>query len=255
MTRRFNEFARGLPVLCAVALGALALTAATPALGGDGPIYLRADVGYGASRDAKLEDADPGGRNPLYGAGNWVNGDVGRSVALGAGIGVRVLPALRAEAAVHWLPGLEYTGVTRRSGAAVRADADGLALMANVYLDLDRLDGSHGDGPIHPWVSAGLGTARTHLGTVRTEAAGRTITAPGGTSWRFAWSLGFGAAVDLTDSLALDLGYRYLDMGKVRTDGGTAQMVSAAGTFTGPVDPVEARLRTHLVTVGLRYSF
>jgi opacity protein-like surface antigen len=253
MTRRTNGFARGLTVLGAAALGAAALAAASPALGDGGLFYLRADVGYGVARDAKLEDTN--GANPLYGSGNWVTGDLGRSVALGAGVGVRFLPPLRAEAGVHWLPGLEYTGVTRRSGAAVRADADALALMASVYVDLDRLDGGSGSGPIHPWVSAGLGAARTHLGSVRTEAAGRTITSPGGTSWRFAWSLGFGAAVDLTDSLALDLGYRYLDMGKVRTDGGTAQMVSAGGTFTGAVDPVEARLRTHLVTVGLRYSF
>jgi opacity protein-like surface antigen len=37
------------------------------------------------------------------------------------------------------------------------------------------------------------------------------------TSTNFAWNLGIGAAWKLTDNIALDLGYRYANLGKAKT--------------------------------------
>jgi len=73
----------------------------------------------------------------------------------------------------------------------------------------------------------------------------------------FAWNLGFGVAYSLTDNIALDLGYRFTDMGKI--DLQTVNMVDATelggDIFAGSTMNITTNLRSHEVLFGVRYAF
>jgi len=126
--------------------------------------------------------------------------------------------------------------------------------MLNVYADLGTYHG------FTPYVGAGIGVARNVLGRytriVATEEAidpdtGETI--PGGTvstrlagasDYTFAWALMAGLGYELSDSFTLDLGYRYISLGDVKTRGygdGAGAEVESIGA--------------HEIRIGLRYAF
>jgi opacity protein-like surface antigen len=49
--------------------------------------------------------------------------------------------------------------------------------------------------------------------------------------WNFAWALMAGLSFDVTQNLKLDLGYRYLDLGKVTS--GSMHCLTGTGFITG----------------------
>lgn len=78
-----------------------------------------------------------------------------------------------------------------------------------------------------------------------------TATTPGASKTSFAWGLAAGVGVDVTPQVAVDVGYRYLDLGKVETGRGEARL---GGAPFGTVAPVTAALNVHVLSVGLRYT-
>jgi len=91
--------------------------------------------------------------------------------------------------------------------------------FANTYFDF------HNSSAFTPYVGVGLG-----MSFLSAKAEGSATIAGGGitvpdepfkygkkTSSNFAWNLGAGAAWKVTNSVVLDLGYRYADLGKART--------------------------------------
>ena len=65
----------------------------------------------------------------------------------------------------------------------------------------------------------------------------------------FAWHIGAGVGVALTDSITLDAGYRFVSLGKAET-----------GTYTNPYNGVTARgesknVYLHQLYIGARYEF
>jgi opacity protein-like surface antigen len=68
-----------------------------------------------------------------------------------------------------------------------------------------------------------------------------------GDDWSFAWALMAGVAYEFSPSLAVDVGYRYIDMGEVSSD----TIASGAGDGDFTYDDLQA----HEVRVGMRYMF
>ena len=62
----------------------------------------------------------------------------------------------------------------------------------------------------------------------------------------FAWSLGAGVSYDITQSIAADFSYQYLDLGEAKT--GMSQFAPLDERFEGD-------LETHELKAGIRYSF
>jgi outer membrane autotransporter protein len=62
----------------------------------------------------------------------------------------------------------------------------------------------------------------------------------------FAWSLGAGVSYDVTQNIAVDFSYQYLDLGEAKT--GAPSWVSSLEYVTG-------NLETHELKAGIRYSF
>ncbi|WP_256581541.1 MULTISPECIES: outer membrane protein [Pseudomonas] len=70
------------------------------------------------------------------------------------------------------------------------------------------------------------------------------------TQTNLAWSLGAGVAYDVTDRLALDLGYRYVDMGD--TESGWNNFLNARGLQD---EKMKANLVSSEVVLGMRWAF
>jgi opacity protein-like surface antigen len=116
-------------------------------------------------------------------------------------------------------------------------------LMANVYKDLGKF------GNVTPYVGAGIGVAYNQLS--ETYFTG-TTTLPnriaGDNDISLAWSLMAGIGYQISDRAILDVGYRYIDMGKI-----SSQRHDNAG-FINPRVVVDD-LAAHEFKVGLRYHF
>lgn len=140
--------------------------------------------------------------------------------------------------------------------------------FVNAYLDW------HNSSAFTPYVGGGLGAAflkgratATFYGThsfIDTSNPSKPVASQGGNGrfnyekrkTQFAWHLDLGFSYDLTEKMALDLSYRYLDIGdhlKVAKEPFINKRPYSECIFTGPS---EIKFEpTHQVVLGVRYSF
>lgn len=134
----------------------------------------------------------------------WSGGDDDMGMVFGGGIGYRYNDWMRADVTVDWA-GKYDTGLA--------GDLSTVTVLGNLYYDFAN------ESAFTPYVGAGAGYGWVNNG-VNGDDSG------------FAVGLAAGVAVDLTQNLALDVGYRFRD------------------TFISGANPLE-----HQVTAGLRFSF
>ena len=82
------------------------------------------------------------------------------------------------------------------------------------------------------------------------SSGGQTGRLDGDHRYDFAWQAGAGVGIQIMPKLFVDVGYRYVDLGKVQT-GTTGTLGNAS--FSGSA--AEGNLNAHEVQVGLRLSF
>jgi opacity protein-like surface antigen len=112
--------------------------------------------------------------------------------------------------------------------------------MFNGYYDLGSYRG------FVPYVGAGVGLAHNAMGSVSFSALPNAIL--GEDRWSLAWSLMTGVGYQITDRIVLDVGYRYIDMGKAQSS-----TIDTAG-FTNPRVRIDD-LAAHEFKVGIRFAF
>ena len=116
-------------------------------------------------------------------------------------------------------------------------------LMLNAYKDLGNFGG------FVPYVGAGVGAAYHQLSDVYfTGNPNLTNVIHGNNDLSFAWSLMAGVGYQISDRAIIDVGYRYIDLGKI-----SSQRSDSAG-FVNPAVRLDD-ITAHEVKVGLRYSF
>ena len=115
--------------------------------------------------------------------------------------------------------------------------------MSNVYKDLGNFNG------VTPCLGAGIGVAYNQIYEVYfTDNPALVNRIEGEDTLSFAWSLMAGMGYQVTDNLILDIGFRFLDMGKAQS----GRVDSAL--FVNPRVYVDD-LHSHEVKVGFRYHF
>ena len=119
-----------------------------------------------------------------------------------------------------------YHGNQTFTGNGIAHDVSAHSILANAFLDIQT------DTFFTPYFGGGLGLAVLND---RYTSANSTKTS----RWNFAWNLGGGLAWSLNENLALDIGYRYMDLGKVET-------------VTGAGGPYNLSLTAHELSLGLR---
>ncbi|UQZ87770.1 hypothetical protein C4J81_00475 [Deltaproteobacteria bacterium Smac51] len=115
------------------------------------------------------------------------------------------------------------------------------SLLANIFFDIPT------DTAMTPYVGGGLGMAylKTDYSTYASVNGSNNRMSNSSNDWNFAWNLGGGVAWAFTDAMALDLGYRYVDLGTA--DSGGVNLNNYSGKSS--VD-----YTAHEVSLGLRIS-
>ena len=228
----------------AASLGAVAQSA-------QAQLYWRADLGYSVAADAGLRDKNFATDGLICGDAACNSGgelkDIGNSPVLSAGVGWRIDPNWRADVTLAYRGGYKLDDADALP-SNYKADITSTNLMLAGYYDFNA-------GWGRPYLGAGIGFASNKIDSVVNSGGAlgsTTVTVPGGTKTGFAWSLMAGVGFPLNPSLTLDLGYRYVDLGKIESDSGAiscAPVACPGFTYSG----MTGNLRAHELTVGLRF--
>ena len=251
-----------LAIAGALTLAMLAIAPASAAERG----YVRVGIGSERARDTHYVDAACAQLQPpaLFGCveGNdgrqiGAYGDFGRGVVGELGIGHRFSQRLRGELLLTRRSGFDFEGQANFVGVTgeqpVAGDAKSVAAFAVGFIDFRERE------RWRPYLGAGLGYARNTTDPVDYGfpglAPGALTRTQGGTHTGSAWMATAGVAVQLRPRLQLDVGWRYTDLGEVRTDAGAATIVRASGEREIDVGATHADLRTSGGVASLRWSF
>jgi opacity protein-like surface antigen len=216
--------------------------AASPA---QAQMYWRIDAGWSeAANRADFKD------NDFNNSGNiWTGpstapqpGTVSKihgSLIVGAGVGYRFAGGLRGDVTFAYRPLYALDGVVNDSDFDIlyRADIESTTLMVNGYYDFTA-------GRVRPYIGAGIGWARNETETLTQDfRTGFANTFSGATKQNTAVALMMGVAIPCS-GWTLDIGYRYIDLGKFRT--GSTAALGITGGHTG-------KLSAHEFTLGVRF--
>ncbi|MBY0610704.1 MAG: outer membrane beta-barrel protein [Beijerinckiaceae bacterium] len=222
--------------------------------------YLRGDISVGAN----VSDKHSLRTTPASATASGVvgyNDDLGASVAGGVGVGYAVNSWLRFDGTVEYrggskLSSVDYYGPNAANGFTTGKDfysgnVSSVVGLVNGYVDLGTWY------CLTPYIGGGVGVAYnridgfTDIGYSVPVPPGGTAGAyyKGGTSTNFAWALMAGVSYDVTSNLKLDLGYRYLNLGKAQTGSSVPQFGPPTYVYT------QKDIQSHDVRLGMRWIF
>jgi opacity protein-like surface antigen len=190
--------------------------------------YLRLDTGASFTTDANR---------------NFGNSDFGDGYAIGGGIGYRFDPHWRTDMTLSYRG--NYGFATATGVGPSHGDVDALVGLVNGYYDFTSYAG------FTPYIGGGIGFSSNHISPTGVAVGPSGGSLNSDTSSQFAWQVGAGVSYNLSQNWALDIGYRYLDMGEART--GDDLAINGVGTIGSVAQ--HGDLQAHEVQVGLRYSF
>ncbi|WP_286533461.1 outer membrane beta-barrel protein [Variovorax sp. J31P179] len=165
----------------------------------------------------------------------FVNGSLGMGYQFGAG--------WRAEVEYTLPQKQEYTSdvAGRFRGSLNHHEVDAERMMANAYYDLPVKE------DIAVFASAGLGWAKVKSsgwqGNVARQFESKTVN-------NLAYSVGAGVTYSPVKKISLDVGYRYVDMGRIES--GLNNFANARGLRD---EKMKAKLVSHEIYIGGRYRF
>lgn len=227
--------------------------------------YARVDGGYNWLREPDVE-IDQGF--------TVSNVNIDNSWSIGGGIGHYFGRGFRGDLTIDHLFDADVSADIYKCNCyfgTAQTKLDSTVFLANLYYDFNR------GGRFVPYVGAGIGFAHNRVdgGTV-TKDCGCVATFDGGTDNKFAWAAmaGFAwkvrggeptyvgglkdsqvVAVNDDRALWLDVGYRYLSLGDVKSGDLVFNQVPNNPAPPPPVDPKFDNLGAHELRVGLRYDF
>jgi len=220
-------------VLAGAILAAFGTSAALAAGDQDGP-YIRVDAGI------SFEEMESFYSGSDFKNDRW-NEDITTPV-VGLGLGYKI-GRFRADLAFDYRRKKNLGKFLRpKLDFFPSADADitSYGIMANGYWDIHTVSLGHGFGDtemtLTPYVGAGIGGTILYVGT--SSADKYRSYATDYEKHNITWAAMAGAAVQVTETTAIDVGYRYQDLGPFMS------------SYLGFDD-----LTTHDLRIGLRYSF
>jgi len=189
--------------------------------------YLRADIGahWGILQRA---EATPPFPSPT-------DNKLNQSITAGGGFGVKT-DWVRTDVTIDYASQLKYRG-TIVTPDDTTAKIQSTTALFNGYLDLGTWY------RITPYIGGGVGAAYTRVSDYSSTGAPPFAADSDRNQWGFAWALMGGIAFPISHNMQIDLGYRYLNIGNVKTGS------DAFGEMTFK------NVAAHEVRVGLRWSF
>lgn len=244
--------------------------------GSAGPCYFRADVGYSVYQNPEIKwptsttvftgDANGNGlvdadelattetdkvRNTKSEDSWFGEGGLGCSFGGSRGVRFEAMLGYRGNRKIDGEPGFFEPGPAVGSPVGpngplidpLHTELTTYTLMLNAYKDFGNFGG------FIPYVGAGIGAAYHQMDDVYFTGNPNLINRiKGDNDLSFAWSLMAGVGYQISDKAILDVGYRYIDLGKI-----SSQRSDSAG-FINPAVKIDD-ITAHEVKVGLRYHF
>ncbi|CAN1533549.1 COG3637 Opacity protein and related surface antigens [Rhabdaerophilaceae bacterium] len=215
--------------------------------------YLRGDVGAGVYNYDRL-DFQPGLAN-----GRTIHNMLESAGHFGVGAGYQFNSWLRTDATIEYrtpahFQAFEEQRLVNQTGAPVPSGYNmisgkmsAIVGLANAYVDLGTWQ------RITPFIGAGIGFASITKSNVEDHGygayAGGYGKAPTKTQTRLAWALHAGLGYDLSSNWKAEVGYRYLNMGRVES--GNVACTVPCPAFNSRI----TNLQAHDIRAGLRYVF
>jgi opacity protein-like surface antigen len=255
-------------ILGAVLAGALAF-GSTLAYAQSGPIYLTPKLLYSNQNFKGFNSTTSGSYITNFNGGDESDSTFGGGIAVGYDFGAAGYSPFRTELEFLARGGAEAdfgrktTGINTLLPPAINAvetdnrlSVKAYTVFANAYYDFAN------NSNFTPYIGGGLGAA--YLDTAA-DIDLYGITSPDGwsmggdgTRWNFAWNVGGGVAYQISETMALDLNYRYTNFGEAEA-GSRGAHVQVNNNYnpptTHPFDPNStADMEAHEFILGLRIS-
>lgn len=251
--RKHHAFAWALAAAMAATIGGEAFAQAGKKVAGP---YLRAEIGYSQARDADFVEDNPAAPDCFLfsasgGCGSQLN-NLGSTVEYGIGIGYRFNPLFRLDLSYGSRGNYNLQGWDS-AGTYFDPKVSSDSIMLTAFIDIPYKIADR----VQPYVGIAVGRSRNKMDSINWHDPGPPSsngTLNGASSKNStAWQFTLGAAISLTDSWILDLGYRYSDMGEFQKNAGPDQ----AGNFngTGFTSSATGNLRANEFFAGVRYDF
>jgi opacity protein-like surface antigen len=172
------------------------------------------------------------------------------------GFGLYLAPEVRLELAASHRPKYSYGRTAGNVTESQKISAS--TLMANLYYDIKVTD------RITPFVMGGVGLGRVKpksyvikemgiSGESDERITGVKYEFPGKAANGLAWNIGGGIAFKVIDNIFVDLSYRYVSLGKIKTLAGAATTIVSAGDSV-PYDQTPANARHSLSPVTTNFN-
>jgi len=217
--------------------------------------YIRGDVGVGVNEISEARSTfnrTNSFGNPPPASATRVTTDLGDTAFVGAGIGYQVNNWIRFDGTAEYRTSAAYRSTMIYYGAAdscfsnfcqdsYSAHVASGVFMANGYVDLGTWYG------VTPFVGAGVGAALHRFSDINDSSFGY---GPQVSKTNLAWAVMAGFAFNVTPNLKLEIGYRYLDMGKL-----TSGAITCADTAPCWYERQSFHLASNDIRIGFRYMF
>lgn len=231
------------------------------------------------SDGTRFADGEDTGHAALYGSMDTYDaGALDNGPAVDIAAGVRLAPGFRAQWEFGVAHDLDYRGNTNYRSAGTHqpseADLDISRILLAGFFDFPGWELPSGRN-VSPFLGGGAGVATYRLsgyvqrfpdpddpsGSLRAGPGGEIpFTAiPDGRGRNRTWMLTGGVSIPIRESIRLDLSYRYVDAGVLRTDSGDITIVrfreeGARRQFPVPINETAAELRTHALLATFRFA-
>lgn len=196
--------------------------------------YARIDTGFALT-------GSPGGdgRN-----GTHQSIDVQDTGLFGVGIGMKVDDQVRIEGNLSYYSPFDVDG---RDGAGntISTELESIGAMVSILYDIEQIHELTGSDTFTPYVGGGVGLSMLDTDSLITSGA---ASEPGTEVYNLTYALQAGMGARVTDTLTLDFGYKFINMGQFEQDGGVS---NGANSKTTKFDD----LLVHEFKAGLRFQF
>lgn len=211
--------------------------------------YLRGDIGMTNQKTKGLD-------NPLFGTAanfTWLDqGSFTSGISYGLGAGYQLNDWFRVDFTGEWRGGSKFHALDQfRNGVNINTNdytftKSEWLFLANAYIDLGTW------WCITPFIGAGVGFTNLKIGNYRdvNVIAGGGGWAKDNTETNFAWALHAGASYAVTKSFAVELSYRYLNLG----DGKSGDTINFDGTNFVDNPTTVKDIISHDVRLGVRWT-
>ena len=215
--------------------------------------YLRGDAGIGINQMSSFVS----NLAPIVPGFQYNGSGLGTQAIFGLGVGYQFNNWLRADITGEYRTDSKYwANESYAGGVGYGPGSDGYSgavhggvFLANGYVDIGTWYG------FTPFVGAGVGIADTTFHGVTDVGLGPSNyggygTAADRTSTQLAWALMAGVSYAISPNWRVELSYRYLDMGSVRSNG-----IVCIPLCAPPYEVQSFHMASNDIRVGLRYLF